>query len=50
MQHRFQSHPIMKKIGITTIGDKGYIAINNAAKMKVFALISYLENQGLMNN
>lgn len=23
---------------------------NNAIKMKVFALISYLENQGLMNN
>ena len=27
MQHRFQSHPTMGKIGITTVGDKGYIAM-----------------------
>ena len=65
-----------KKIGVTTVGDKGYIAMyadssteqdpvvkvgdyevrvkdvnpNNATKMEMFALMSYLDDQGLMNN
>ena len=65
-----------KKIGITTVGNKGYIAMyadssteqdpvikigdyevrvkevnpNNATKMEMFALMSYLDDQGLTNN
>ena len=65
-----------KKIGITTVGDKGYIAMyadssteqdpvikvgdyevrvkdvnpNNATKMEMFALMSYLDDKGLTNN
>ena len=65
-----------KKIGITTVGDKGYIAMyadssteqdpivkvgdyevrvkevdpHNATKMEMFALMSYLDDQGLTNN
>ena len=65
-----------KKIGITTVGNKGYIAMyadssteqepvvivgdyevrvkevdpHNATKMEMFALMSYLDDQGLTNN
>ena len=65
-----------KKIGVTTVGDKGYIAMyadssteqepvvkvgdyevrvkevdpHNATKMEMFALMSYLDDQGLTNN
>ena len=65
-----------KKIGITTVGDKGYIAMyadssteqdpvvkvgdyevrikdvnpNNATKMEMFALMSYMDDKGLTNN
>ena len=65
-----------KKIGITTVGDKGYIAMyadstteqdpvvkvgdyevrikdvnpNNATKMEMFALKSYMDDKGLTNN
>ena len=65
-----------KKIGVTAVGDKGYIAMyadssteqdpvvkvgdyevrvkdvnpNNATKMEMFALMSYLDDQGLTNN
>ncbi|MBQ2902452.1 MAG: hypothetical protein IJE49_11505 [Agathobacter sp.] len=65
-----------KKIGITTVGNKGYIAMyadssteqdpvikigdyevrvkevnpNNATKMEMFALMSYLDDQGLTND
>ena len=65
-----------KKIGVTTVGNKGYIAMyadssteqdpvvkvgdyevrvkdvnpNNATKMEMFALMSYLDDQGLTDN
>ena len=65
-----------KRIGITTVGDRGYIAMyadssteqdpivkvgdyevrvkdvdpNNATKMEMFALMSYMDDKGLTNN
>ena len=65
-----------KKIGVTAVGDKGYVAMyadssteqdpvvkvgdyevrvkdvnpNNATKMEMFALMSYLDDKGLTNN
>ena len=65
-----------KRIGITTVGDRGYIAMyadssteqnpivkvgdvevrikdvdpNNATKMELFALMSYMDDKGLTNN